>query len=351
MKQDKNISEDEAALYDRQIRLWGVEAQKKLINSKILIINMNGLAAEIAKNLVLSGINCLTLLDSTDVTEADLKLNFLLPHTSVGENRAESSVEALRTLNPMVKIQADKARLADKDQEFFSAKNFDIICALINDCADLERIDLFCRETNVMFLSGYVCGLYGYMFVDFNEFNYIVEAARVTDDDTEKEKEKKKIISKSTTAADKEADNQKLELVEKNVKFNSYAKFLKNFAKPLENLSPIKLKRVSKAFLLALVFNRFYETYKRSFVGSDKEDFERLLKVKRELFESLKVDQELLSDAYLSEQDYEELSAVNAIIGGTMGQEIIKAISKKNEPFNNFFCFDGNVMNGEVMQI
>ena len=42
---------------------------------------------------------------------------------------------------------------------------------------------------------------------------------------------------------------------------------------------------------------------------------------------------------------------MNAIVGGTMGQEVIKAISKKNEPLNNFFCFDGNVMNGEVFQI
>ena len=29
MKVDQAITEDEAALYDRQIRLWGVEAQKK----------------------------------------------------------------------------------------------------------------------------------------------------------------------------------------------------------------------------------------------------------------------------------------------------------------------------------
>jgi len=38
----------------------------------------------------------------------------------------------------------------------------------------------------------------------------------------------------------------------KTIKFGSYADFLKNIAKPLENLSAIKLKRVSKAFLLAL---------------------------------------------------------------------------------------------------
>ena len=43
-----------------------------MLASRILIINMSGLAAEVAKNLVLSGINCLTLLDSTDVKIIDL---------------------------------------------------------------------------------------------------------------------------------------------------------------------------------------------------------------------------------------------------------------------------------------
>lgn len=47
---------------------------------------MQGLGAEIAKNLVLSGINSLTLLDSAQVTEEDFKFNFLIPHTSVGKN-------------------------------------------------------------------------------------------------------------------------------------------------------------------------------------------------------------------------------------------------------------------------
>ena len=56
MRVENTISEDEAALYDRQIRLWGIDAQKKLLSSKILLINMQGLGAEIAKNLVLSGI-------------------------------------------------------------------------------------------------------------------------------------------------------------------------------------------------------------------------------------------------------------------------------------------------------
>ncbi len=30
-KQEENITEDEAALYDRQIRLWGLDAQRRRV--------------------------------------------------------------------------------------------------------------------------------------------------------------------------------------------------------------------------------------------------------------------------------------------------------------------------------
>ena len=50
------------------------------------MINMSGLGAEIAKNLVLSGISRMTLLDSNEVTEEDTRMNFLLPHSTMGKN-------------------------------------------------------------------------------------------------------------------------------------------------------------------------------------------------------------------------------------------------------------------------
>ena len=47
---------------------------------------MSGMGAEIAKNLVLSGVHLLTILDPTTVTVDDLRSNFLLPHDSIGKN-------------------------------------------------------------------------------------------------------------------------------------------------------------------------------------------------------------------------------------------------------------------------
>ena len=50
--------------YDRQIRLWGHEAQQRMRDSKIVVVSLGGLAVEIVKNLVLAGIGNLTILDN-----------------------------------------------------------------------------------------------------------------------------------------------------------------------------------------------------------------------------------------------------------------------------------------------
>lgn len=46
----------EEDVYDRQIRLWGREAQEKMATAKVLYINMTCAVTEVLKNLVLAGI-------------------------------------------------------------------------------------------------------------------------------------------------------------------------------------------------------------------------------------------------------------------------------------------------------
>ena len=89
------------------------------------------------------------------------------------KKRAESCLENLQILNPMVKIMADNSNVEDKDESYFSAANFNLVIALIEDNEQVKRINSICRKNNVMFLSGQVFGLFGFMFVDFGEFHYI----------------------------------------------------------------------------------------------------------------------------------------------------------------------------------
>ncbi|EJW78765.1 hypothetical protein WUBG_10325, partial [Wuchereria bancrofti] len=58
------ISEDEKAVYDRQIRLWGLETQNRLRSSTVLVAGLSGCGSEVSKNLMLTGLKSLTLLDN-----------------------------------------------------------------------------------------------------------------------------------------------------------------------------------------------------------------------------------------------------------------------------------------------
>jgi ubiquitin-like 1-activating enzyme E1 A len=84
-----SITEAEAAQYDRQIRLWGLEAQKRLRSSSVLVVGMQGLAAEVCKNIVLAGIRQLTVLDDKPVSGLEVGAKFLLLPNDIGRNVCE----------------------------------------------------------------------------------------------------------------------------------------------------------------------------------------------------------------------------------------------------------------------
>ncbi|CAF1079639.1 unnamed protein product, partial [Brachionus calyciflorus] len=189
-------------------------------------------------------------------------------------------------------------------------------------------------------------GLYGFMFVDFNNYQFIVEAAKISEDNFDKQK-----VPTGNACTPAQKKEEKLALEERNISFKSFESFLNDYPNLIQNLSANKLKRLSKTYLVFLLFRAFNEKNKRAFSESSQEDRESLLNLKKELFESLKLDHEILSDSYLSDKTFGEFSPVNAILGGVIAQEVIKAISKKNEPTENFFIFDGNVMSGEVLKI
>lgn len=78
------ISASESERYDRQIRLWGAEAQSRLVKARVLMAGMAGLHAEAAKNLVLAGLS-VTVLDHRRVSALDLEYNFLLTASDEGQ--------------------------------------------------------------------------------------------------------------------------------------------------------------------------------------------------------------------------------------------------------------------------
>jgi molybdopterin/thiamine biosynthesis adenylyltransferase len=70
--------------YDRQIRVWGAEAQGRIQNAHVLLLGFAGLNVEVAKNLVLAGMS-VTILDSRVVSTRDLYSDFFLTEDDLGK--------------------------------------------------------------------------------------------------------------------------------------------------------------------------------------------------------------------------------------------------------------------------
>ncbi|XP_051536007.1 SUMO-activating enzyme subunit 1-like isoform X2 [Myxocyprinus asiaticus] len=177
-KEDNIISEEEAAQYDRQIRLWGLDAQKRLRASRVLLVGLRGLGAEVAKNLILAGVKGLTFLDHQQVTEESRRTQFLIPVDADGQNQAQASLERAQSLNPMVEVKADTEPVESKPDDFFF--QFDAIC--MTGCSKdlMVRVDQLCTSRNIKIFCGDVFGYHGYMFSNLGlEHHYVEEKPKV----------------------------------------------------------------------------------------------------------------------------------------------------------------------------
>lgn len=151
--------------YDRQLRLWGADGQKRLSEASILLINATAAGTETLKNLILPGVGFITVIDDKLVEERDLGNNFFVTKDSIGKSRAEITKNLLLELNEDVRgdhiHEAPSKYINNKDLEFF--KQFTLIIAC--DLTDSEIIQLSEVSDNLniatIFLRNY--GMIGYL--------------------------------------------------------------------------------------------------------------------------------------------------------------------------------------------
>ena len=66
----------------------GIDYISKQANARVLVFGFRGLDVEICKNIVLAGLNKLTLCDSEAASYKDLASNYFLCKNDIGNNRA-----------------------------------------------------------------------------------------------------------------------------------------------------------------------------------------------------------------------------------------------------------------------
>ncbi|CAN4106155.1 unnamed protein product [Withania somnifera] len=382
-----DIDED---LHSRQLAVYGRETMRRLFASNVLISGLQGLGAEIAKNLILAGVKSVTLHDEGNVDLWDLSSNFIFTEEDVGKNRALASVQKLQELNNSVVISTMTNGLTKEQLSNFQAVVFTDI--------SLEKaieFDDYCHKHQppIAFIKAEVRGLFGSVFCDFgpeftvadvdgedphtgivasisNDYPALVacidderlefrdgdlvifsEVRGMTELNDGKPRKIKSARPYSFTIEDDTTDYAAYEGggIVSQVKEPKVLKFkpLREAIKDPGDFLLSDFSKFDRPPILHLAFqalDRFVTASGRFPVAGFEEDAQRLISFVTDLNNSLsdgkieEIDQKLIRNFAFGARAV--LNPMAAMFGGIVGQEVVKACSGKFHPLYQFFYFD-----------
>ena len=147
-----------------------------MAQSRILLVGLGGLGMETAKNLCLAGVQSVTLLDPSPCRAEDGGSNWAVDEAAVqrGLSRATASFPFLQQLNPNVRVDVapDLSALQLLAATTGSAPSLPPFSAVVlTACPPLalalqEELNAQCRASGAAFISASASGLMGVAFVD-----------------------------------------------------------------------------------------------------------------------------------------------------------------------------------------
>ena len=309
-----SLSEREAAVYDRQIRLWGIEAQKRLQSSKVLICGANALGLEVAKNLTLAGFS-VAIQDNDIVEERDLGANYFITAETLGRNKAQAVLPNLKELNPLVETSAVSVPLTQVGEAILL--KFNCVLLVNTPMSEAIRINNICHQHNIKFFNGNTYGCLGTFFADLGTYTYALK--------------KKKSV--------KGEENSSPQPVTK-----IFSTLEQSMLTPWSSLLKVRFG-FPELYFGTQILEEYWTTLEkhprkdRGFIATTA-SFHNALKVAEQMSVKNGGDNKhsFVRESTLKillETGLNELSPVCAVLGGLIGQEIIKIIAGKGQPMCN----------------
>ena len=127
------MKKEEQNFYKRQINLpnFGIEGQKKLKNSKVLVVGAGGLGSPAILYLAAAGIGEIGICDFDNVEITNLHRQIIFDYEQIGKKKSSSSKDNINKFNPFINITEIKGSITTKNVESI-IKNFDVVL----DCTD-----------------------------------------------------------------------------------------------------------------------------------------------------------------------------------------------------------------------
>ena len=116
---DLGFTEEEIQRYARHITLpqVGGTGQRKLIDSKVLVIGAGGLGSPVLLYLAAAGVGTIGIIDDDKVELSNLQRQIIHTNNNINKYKTDSAKEAILSINPNIKVITYKERFTFKNAE------------------------------------------------------------------------------------------------------------------------------------------------------------------------------------------------------------------------------------------
>ncbi len=151
--------------YSRQLILKniGVSGQKKIFNSKILIIGAGGLGCPLILYLAYSGVGNLGIVDDDKIELSNLSRQVLFTKKDLGKFKVMVSKKFVKKINKKIKVKTFTKKISEKNIDNI-AKKYDFICDGTDNFKSRLLINDYCIKNKKVLISSAISKYDGQVF-------------------------------------------------------------------------------------------------------------------------------------------------------------------------------------------
>jgi len=149
------LSRNEISRYSRHLLIpdVGLQGQRYLKSSKVLIIGAGGLGSPVLLYLAAAGVGTIGIADFDIVDESNLQRQIIHGHSNIGQPKVESAKASIKEINPYVNVQLHSERLETTNvKDIFSA--YDLIVDGTDNFATRYLVNDACVLTGKPYVWG-----------------------------------------------------------------------------------------------------------------------------------------------------------------------------------------------------
>ena len=145
----------------------GINGQKKILKSKVLIIGMGGLGCPLLTYLAASGVGTIGIVDHDKVEISNLNRQTLFGMDDLGKFKVNQAKIKIKKLNSKIDIKTYKQKITSSNINSI-IKNFDIICDGTDNFETRYLINDNCKKNKKILVSAAISRFDGHLY----KFNF-----------------------------------------------------------------------------------------------------------------------------------------------------------------------------------